>query len=379
VRVTSVDLQPGTYTGAITISSSAQNSPLTIPVTLTVTVSPSAVVSPSALNFEFIPGAIFVNTQLVNVTAGGGIAVPFSATVATRDGGSWISVNKTSGQTPDTLAISVNPVGLAPGQYSGEVRVQPGFNVSPTVIPVVVNVATSGPQLSAVVSGASFRPGPIVPGEIVTLYGTGMGQSGLTTYRLTPSGAIDTLLSNVRVWFDDQPAPLLFVSATEIGAIVPYAVAARQVTRVSVEYAGVRSSPREIAVTASAPSLFTVGGSAQGAILNQDGSLNGLQNGAQPGTIVVLYATGEGLTIPGGIDGMIVPSNALARPVLPVSVTVGGRPAEVVYAGSAPGQVAGLMQVNARLAADTPVGAQQVLLTVGNASSQSGVTLSVRQ
>jgi uncharacterized protein (TIGR03437 family) len=183
----------------------------------------------------------------------------------------------------------------------------------------------------------------------------------------------------VRVWFDEQPAPLLHVSAQQITVIAPYSISGRPSVRVQVDYNGNRSAIRPVQVAASAPGLFTAGGSAQGAILNSDGTLNGSFNGAEAGSIVSLFATGEGDTVPGGVEGAIVPSTALARPLLPVSVTIGGLRAEVIYAGSAPGLPAGLMQVNARIPAEITVGAAApVVLTVGDASSQPGVTLFVR-
>jgi uncharacterized protein (TIGR03437 family) len=147
---------------------------------------------------------------------------------------------------------------------------------------------------------------------------------------------------------------------------------------VQVENNGARSAVREVPVADSAPALFTTGGATQGAILNQDSTVNGTFNGAAAGTIVSLFATGEGQTAPNGVEGAIVPATALARPLLPVSVIIAGRPAEVLYAGSAPGLPAGLMQVNARIPADTPPGPAPVVLTVGTGNSQPGVTVFVR-
>ena len=93
---------------------------------------------------------------------------------------------------------------------------------------------------------------------------------------------------------------------------------------------------------------------------------------------MVLYATGEGQTVPDGVDGLLT-GTTLRRPALPVSVTIGGQPAEVLYAGSAPGLVSGVLQVNARIPAGVTTGpAIPVVVTVGGASSQAGVTLAVR-
>jgi uncharacterized protein (TIGR03437 family) len=91
----------------------------------------------------------------------------------------------------------------------------------------------------------------------------------------------------------------------------------------------------------------------------------------------MIYATGEGQTTPAGVDGAVTGAT-LQRPVLPVRVTIGGQEAEVLYAGSAPGLVAGVLQVNARVPALARRGSVPVVITVGAAASQGGVTLAVR-
>jgi uncharacterized protein (TIGR03437 family) len=69
----------------------------------------------------------------------------------------------------------------------------------------------------------------------------------------------------------------------------------------------------------------------------------------------------------------------LPKPNLPVSVKIGGLDAEVLYAGGAPGSVAGLLQVNVRVPPGVVSGnAVPVVLTVGGVSSQPGVTMAVR-
>jgi trimeric autotransporter adhesin len=134
-------------------------------------------------------------------------------------------------------------------------------------------------------------------------------------------------------------------------------------------------------VTPVAPSIFSMDytGSGQGAILNQDGvTVNATAAPAPKGSIVSIYATGEGQTNPSGIDGQFATSFTLPKPKLPVTVTIGGRPAEVLYYGAAPGQVAGLMQVNARIPADVDAGEVPVTIQVGTAASQPGITVVVK-
>jgi hypothetical protein len=93
--------------------------------------------------------------------------------------------------------------------------------------------------------------------------------------------------------------------------------------------------------------------------------------------VVVLFGTGEGQTIPPGVDG-VVASTVFPKPVLPVSVQIGGQDAQVLYAGAAPTLVAGVLQVNAVV----PMGIQPgssvpVVVKVGTVASSSNVTLNI--
>ena len=133
-------------------------------------------------------------------------------------------------------------------------------------------------------------------------------------------------------------------------------------------------------VASAAPGIFTAdsSGRGQGAILNEDTSLNSLSNPARKGSIVVLFATGEGQTTPNGVDGLPAGS-VFPKPNLPVTVQIGGVNAEVLYAGAAPGLVAGVMQLNVKIPETAPSGnAVPLTVQVGTQQSASAVTLAVQ-
>ena len=152
---------------------------------------------------------------------------------------------------------------------------------------------------------------------------------------------------------------------------MPYEVSGKTSTTLSTEVSGARTDPQKLTVEPAAPGIFVV--------LNQDYSINSAANPAAPNSVIILYATGEGQTDPAGVDGKIATS-VWPKPLLAVTLAIGGNPAKVLYAGAAPYLTAGAMQINARLPASSPVGTPlTVRLSVGGYSSQDGVSVMVRK
>jgi uncharacterized protein (TIGR03437 family) len=225
--------------------------------------------------------------------------------------------------------------------------------------------ARPGPRIfpDCVVNAASYVGGGVAPGEIVTLFGSAMGPSELVRLRLTEDRRLATTLADTRILFNGVPAPLLYVSDKQGSAIVPSAVAGRTSVDVQVEYRGVRSDPVAAPVLASRPGIFSLDstGQGQGAILNEDGTVNSPSNPAGKGSIITIFGTGGGEGAPSVVDGEIV-SGVVPRASLPVSVFFARglyeewAQGEVLYAGGSPGSVAGLLQVNVRVPANAGAG-----------------------
>jgi uncharacterized protein (TIGR03437 family) len=381
VSVNAGSLAVGTYTGSVTITASgASGSPITYPVTLNVVTPITITATPVTLSFAAILNASAPAAQTVQVSASGASAAfGFAAAATTASGGNWLSVSPATGTEPGSISVSVNPTGLAAGTYAGTVTISSSSQNGATAATVPVSLSVSAaptPVLAAVGNVASGFIGSVSPGEEVAIYGSNFGPS--TVVSATPtSGAYPTTLSNTEVLFDGTPAPVIAVTNGQINVMVPYGVSGRATTAVQVSYLGVTSAAINYTVATTVPGIYTLNqtGSGQGAILDQNLTVNGSSNPAAPGSVVAVYMTGEGITSPASTTGQIAVN--LNHPVLPVTATVGGVTAQVQYAGSAPGLVYGVMQVNVQIPANAPAGSLPIVITVGTTATQSGVTVAV--
>jgi uncharacterized protein (TIGR03437 family) len=258
-------------------------------------------------------------------------------------------------------------------------------------IRVLIPQPSTPVSIAAVRNAASNLQSWIAPGEIVVITGSGLGPADLTMGKLTADGVYDTQIAGASVEINGWPAPLFYASARQVAAVVPYGAIATGpplLNEITVTYQGSVSNPMKIAGAPLVFGLFTSDGSGigQAAAVNQDGTLNGASHPAAPGSLISLYATGEGLTWPAGIDGkpatapLPMPSQTtFALTPTPVAVTVGGQTVTPEYAGGAPGEIAGLMQINVRIPQNiTPGNAVPVTVEVqGYSTSQPGVSIVV--
>jgi uncharacterized protein (TIGR03437 family) len=245
-----------------------------------------------------------------------------------------------------------------------------------TVRPLLLRPSLSIPD---VLNGASLYPGAIAPGEIIVLFGSGLGPDIPQLLQLDSTGRVGKNVAGMQVLIGGIPSPVLYTWMNRVSVVVPYAVAGQTTVPLQVQYGSYTSETVTVDVRESAVGVFSAnpGGSGQGAILNQNFSANSPANPASKDSFVIIFATGEGLTDSAVPDGTVT-NAAPSRPRLPVSVTIGGVGAEIRYAGAAPGFVAGTFQVVVRVPTALSSGIHPVSVTVGNSQSQSGITLAVK-
>ncbi len=386
VNANGSSLGQGSYSGVITIIiPGAANNPLNVPVTLLVGPSQSLAVTPAILNFTYQGGSgITPAAQNVQVISSAG-SLPFTITSASPNG-ALITATPASGTTPGTVAIGLNQSVLSTlgaGNYTGSVTIASLTGGSQTVAVNVTVTPGATPAITSVVNSASNVPGTVAPGEIVTIYGTNIGPSTPAGLQLNGAGMVSTTLANTTVTFDGIAAPLIYVSSGQINAIVPYEIAGRVTTNLAVMRSGIASLVLALRVSDTVPAIFsaTQTGNGQGAILNFNSSFNNAQNPAAKGSVIQIFATGEGALNPPVLTGSVTSGSgsAFPKPAGAVSVTIGGQPATLQYVGEAPGLVSGVLQVNAVVPQIIGSGPQTVVLNVGSGTnSQQTITVAVQ-
>jgi uncharacterized protein (TIGR03437 family) len=273
-------------------------------------------------------------------------------------------ITGTTGTFDEVADIMMNPAKRDPR------AAHPFFVPDPTerkaVIEFMKSLGTSPVTFTpqGVGNAASYMSGPVAPGELIAISATRLG--------ITTSAAS---AQNTEVTFDNIPASLIGVTSTQLTAMVPYEIAGRSTTALKVTIAGQSAPVVTLNVALTAPGIFTltgpVGNGDQAAVLNQDGTVNSKTNPAARGSAIAIFGTGEGETFPQASDGTITSQTNIPQPVAAASVTIDGQPAQVQYAGSAPGLVAGVLQVNAVVPAAANPGSVQISLNIGGVSSQS--------
>jgi trimeric autotransporter adhesin len=400
VSVNPTGLAPGSYSGTIKITPSVTTVPaVTVAVTLAVSAGTPIVTG------LWPPGAL-VNSPNMVVTVSGS---NFFSTSTASIGAVKLAAPNVISTTAMLVTIPASQL-TAAGNLPITITTPTAAGSSVTTAASTFKVYLPGPQVLAITDAASYAVGNISPGEIITIYGLGLGPSTLAP--LTVQDPLQTSLptagtAQTQVTIDGVAAPLLYTSVNEVSCIVPFTVAAKSGQQVDlvVTYNSIATaSPTKVKVIDANPGLFTMdaSGGGQGAILNYnpvtaDYSINGTTNQAVKGvTIAVLYMTGFGLTncsdIPAVGTSPADPCKVGATvlnlihgnnsPKLAVAVTIDGSPAPGAVAEAPLGGVPGVMQVNVPVPAGVKSGAVPVVVTIGSGATavttQSKVTMSIK-
>jgi uncharacterized protein (TIGR03437 family) len=360
----------GDFNGTVTVAgSSFASDNKTIPVVLHVTTQAIAQANPAKVVLNAAQGGL-KQTATVALSNLGQTALTISnITASAASGGTWLSAQP--GADNASVVVNADPAGLAPGAYFGTVTVATNAANSTLTIPVELDVAAPTPPTSnfgGAVNIANFAPGEaFAQGDIVALFGN---QFTALAPAQNSSLPLPTSINGVRVFLNDTPVPLYFVSATQINFQVPYDAQPGPAT-LRVETNGQRGNTISIAVQRIVPRILLRVANF-GIILNQDNTYPFPPTPPFPtrrasiGDALTIYAIGLGPTTPAVPSGVAAPSaEPLARVTPPPQVCFGVKvspfsPAgqvctDVLFAGLAPTFV-GLYQVNVVIPAGAPTG-----------------------
>ncbi len=272
-----------------------------------------------------------LNSGAVSATfSNGDPAVPLNPLGAGQWSATWVPSNASATATMTLQGASESGL-FGSGTLSGSVA-----------------ASTSTPLIDAggIANAASGAP-VIAPGAFISIYGANMA-AGLTVASSTP---FPDSLGQTEAFLGGQSLPLYFTSTKQINAIVPYDIAPNSSQQLIIQSGDALSQPEPVTVAAAQPGVFTQNqsGSGPGAILGQKpgkvAALNTAANPASAGDALLIFCTGLGTVTPAVAAGSAASTTVLSNTDNPVTVTVGGDNAQVLFAGLAPGFV-GLYQVN---------------------------------
>ncbi len=383
VNVLPAGVTPGTYNAGVSVLIGSTS--LTLPVTFVKSASAAIVTAaPVSLSFTYRQGqALLPAAQNLAITSdpSGFLITPQAVLTG---GANWLSVPAATLTFPATLPVSVNASTLAPGTYNGRVRL---LAASATALEVPVTLTVVSANAPVVRSGGVVpiysKATSIAPGSWLSLYG-----SNLATTTAMWAGDFPTTLGGVTVTINAKPAFLWYVSPGQLNVQAPDDTGTGTVTVVVTNENGSTTSTVTLAAASPSFSLFGDGRHLAGYIPTPDGSgqygggtydligpANAFTFATRPvavGETVVLFGVGFGPTNPPVRAGAVF--SGAAPTVNPVTVTVGGVPATVTFAGITS---AGLYQLNV-VVPGVSSGDQAVVATANGVQTQMGVVLAVK-
>jgi uncharacterized protein (TIGR03437 family) len=310
------------------------------------------------------PGNVFITEAFSNVVREVNAATGIINTIAgngmsgfSGDGGPALNAEISSS---DGIAIGGGKIYLGEGDTE-HIRVLSSGQTAPGPPPVV----------TAVVNGASFVGGGVVPGEMATAFGTNLTTS--TGINVTSGLPLPSTFLSDSLLVNNQPVALFAVDNVsgqqQINFQVPWTVASGPKATFAVAINGTAGASISVPVLTAQPGIFNykVGGNTFGAILHSNFELANSASPAKPGETVLIYCTGLGAVSSPPADGAA--GNGQPTLITP-TVMIGGTNATVSFSGLAPGFV-GLYQVNAKVPSGLSAGNQTVGVEIVGTSSNS--------
>ena len=209
---------------------------------------------------------------------------------------------------------------------------------------------------------------------LISIFGQNLGRAPTAASQLP----LPRRLGDVSVKLGEIELPLLFVGPGQVSAQVPVELPPGATASLVIQTGNLFTTPDQVTIVPVQPAIFTMNqqGTGQGAILNQDASLNSATNPAARGSVIQIFATGLGATNPLVPSGTPAPSSPLARVINELTATVGGLSVPAQFAGLAPGYV-GLYRVDVVIPPAAGPGSAVELTLLQNDVPSNTVTVAI--
>lgn len=387
----------GLYRGTVAVrGSSVAPENRDVAVTLRVTSQPIAASSQPRLRARLALNSTTLARNLLISNRGRGTLEISGITATTEAGGNWLKAERIAGTNYVTATFTTD--GITAGIYRGSIAVASNAANSPLNVPVELEVvAQTAPALriSGVLDNATFGEGDaLAAGGIVAAFGEQLSYAQPAQASSLP---LPTELGGIRVFVNDQPAPVYYSSYDQINFQIPFDVRTGEGT-VRIDRGSQRGNSISAVFRAAVPKLLRLFLRSAGVnipenrdffaiAVNSDGSLSlprelGIPNSrpSRPGEAVVIYGLGFGQTVPPVVSGAAAPGppnlahvNSERKTVFFGALALGtGTPQEALYVGLAPGFV-GLYQINVIVPQDSPKGDVPIRVQLDTVASEYGL------
>ena len=289
-----------------------------------------------------------------------------------RSGGEWQATWNPDNNSSTQLTITVAAAAAQP-VLQGTLQLSGGFAAT-----------SNAPQLTGVVSGASFAPGvPLAPGAIVSVFGSQLADASGGAVGL-PLGST---LQGATVVIAGEAAPLFYASDGQLNAAIPLNVTPNTSQQILVTRDTTISVPMSVDVAPAQPAVFLSpqpDAANQGSIFavrttpsGQTSFLAGPSSPATAGDTLVIYCGGLGGVNQSIPPGAASPGSPAAQTNAPPQVSIGGKASNVEFSGLTPGLV-GVYQINAVVPAGVTAGGQVPVVINISGQASPAVTIAVK-
>jgi uncharacterized protein (TIGR03437 family) len=359
------NLGPGTYSTSLHYHAMLSNSKVTIPITLNVAAPPPVLkTNTSQLTFQYLPGSTLPSSQTVQITSSSTqLLTTVSASAA------WVSVSPLTGTTPFSVTVGVNPSGLVPGTYTGQVTVaaapMQGATSTQTINVSLTVAADPRPTITGVMNAASYALG-VGPGSWISVMGTNLAKGVKQV-----SAPFPTSLDGVSVHLSGVGGAysmlVYYISPTQINAFAPLEIAPTlfgNTCNVTVTTASGAASYNS-QCQALTPALFRYGTTkSYASATHLDYSVVGVIPGTTPataGSIITLWGTGFGQTAPPTTTNDLNTKGTCGELADSVTIMINNTPVKVLYAGLV---AVGLYQFNIQLPDSVDAGDYELTIQI---------------